>query len=309
MSRFKVTCYLTFIALLLAVFGGLSFQSTAQAVPDTYTEPTSISTNQNSLGTEKVTLTCQYPVLSSYAGTYFSYKIELRYTGGTEPRVFDLRVKVPSGFNYSITPGYGEGSEIAAIRLDPQKTYTDTINVAVRPYAWLVPEPGDYSIIVEASSDELNASIELKAIVTAKYDLDVEPARGLFNTQATAGKDNYFTISMINTGSADLEKINFSSKITGGPSGWSITFEPETIDSLPAGDTREIQVDIKPAEKTIAGDYMINISAEPESKYAFGSVNIRVTVLTPTIWGWVGIGIVVLVIAGLAFMFMRLGRR
>jgi len=309
MSKFKITCYFAFIALLLAIFGGLPFQSTAQAMPDTYTEPTSISTNQNSPGTEKIALTCQYPVLSSYAGTYFSYKIELRYTGGTEPRVFDLRVKVPSGFNYSITPGYGEGSEIAAIRLDPQKTYGDAINVTVRPYTWLAPEPGDYSIIVEATSDEISANIELKAIVTARYDLDVEPSSGLLNTQATAGKDNYFTISIINTGSADLEKINFSSKITGGPSGWSITFEPETIDSLPAGDTREIQVDIKPAEKTIAGDYMINISAEPESKYAFGSVNIRVTVLTPTIWGWVGIGIVILVIAGLAFMFMRLGRR
>jgi len=309
MSRFKVTCCLTFIALLLAVFGGLSIQSTAQAIPDTGREPTSISTNHNSPESEEIKLTCQYPVLSSYAGTYFSYNIELLYTGGTEPLVFDLQAKVPTGFNYSITPGYGEGSEIAAIRLDPQKTYADTIKVTVRPYVWLTPEPGEYNIIVEASSGELNASIELKAIVTATHDLEVEPSGGLFNTKATTGKDNYFTVSIINTGSADLEKINLSSRITGGPSGWSITFDPETIDSLPAGDTREIQVDIKPAEKTIAGDYMVTISAEPESKYAFGSMDIRVTVLTPTIWGWVGIGIVVLVIAGLAFMFMRLGRR
>ena len=309
MSRLKVICCLTFTALLLVVFGGLSIQSTVQAMPDISREQTSIPTNPNSPGTEEITLACQYPVLSSYAGTYFSYKIDLLYTGGTEPRVFDLQAKVPDGFIYSITPGYGEGSEIAAIRLDPQKAYADTINVTVRPYAWLVPEPGEYSIIVEVSSDELNASIELKAIVTAKYDLEIEPYGGLLNTNATAGKDNYFTVSIINTGSADLEKINFSSRITGGPPGWSITFDPETLDSLPAGDTREIQVDIKPAEKTIAGDYMLNISAEPESKYAFGSVNIRVTVLTPTIWGWVGIGIVVLVIAGLAFMFMRLGRR
>ena len=309
MSGFKVTCYLTFIALLLALFGGLLIQPTVQAMPDTGREPTSIPTTPNSPGTEKITLTCQYPVLSSYAGTYFSYKIDLLYTGGTEPRVFDLQAKVPAGFIYSITPGYGEGAEIAAIRLDPQKAYADTINVTVRPYAWRVPEPGEYSIIVEVSSDELNASIELKAIVTAKYDLEVEPSGGLLNTKATAGKDNYFTVSIINTGSADLEKINFSSRITGGPPGWSITFTPETIESLPAGDTRDIQVDIKPAEKTIAGDYMLTISAEPESKNAFGSVNIRTTVLTPTIWAWIGVGIVVLVIAGLAFMFMRLGRR
>ena len=39
------------------------------------------------------------------------------------------------------------------------------------------------------------------------------------------------------------------------------------------------------------------------------NIDIRVTVLTKTIWGWVGIGIVVLVIIGLFAMFMRLGRR
>ncbi|MBM4447230.1 MAG: hypothetical protein FJ023_07780 [Chloroflexi bacterium] len=309
MSRFKVTYYLACVALLFAVFGGLSIQSTAQAMPDTGSQPASISPNQKSPGAEKITLTCQYPVVSSYAGTYFAYKIDLQYTGGTAPRIFDLQAKGPDGFTYSITPSYGETTEIAAIRLDPQKTYPDTITVMARPYAWRVPQPGEYPITVGASSGELKASIELKAIVTAQYDLAVEPSSGLLNTKATTGKDNYFPISIINTGSADLAKINFSSKIIGGPSGWSITFNPEKIDLLPKGDKREIQVNIKPAEKTIAGDYMVTISAEPEAKNAFGAFDLRVTVLTPTIWGWVGVGIVVLVIAGLAFMFMRLGRR
>ena len=309
MRKFKVTCYLAFATLLLAVIGGSLMQSTAQAIPDTGREAVPISVTQASASTEKITLTCQYPVLSSYAGSYFAYKVDLLYTGGKEPRVFDLKARVPDGFAASITPAYGETSEIAAIRLDPQKTYPDTISVTVRSYVWLVPEPGDYNITVEVSSGEVNASIDLKAIVTAKYDIDVSPSTGLLNTKATAGKDNYFNVSLTNTGSADIEKINLSSKITGGPSGWSITFSPESIDSLPAGDKREIQVDIKPTAKTISGDYMITISAEPEAKNAFGSFNLRVTVLTPTIWGWVGVGIVVLVIAGLAFMFMRLGRR
>ena len=97
--------------------------------------------------------------------------------------------------------------------------------------------------------------------------------------------------------------------VKGKPSGWSVTFSPEEIDSLPVGSTREVEVNIKPARKTIAGDYMVTLSAEPEDERAFGSVDIRVTVLTPTIWGWVGVGIVVLVIAGLAVMFWRLGRR
>ncbi|MGA7678110.1 MAG: NEW3 domain-containing protein, partial [Dehalococcoidia bacterium] len=207
------------------------------------------------------------------------------------------------------TSSYAEGTEIAAIRLDPAKTYPDTIKVTIRPYTWVVPEPGEYPITVEAASGEIKGNIELKAIITAKYEIDVEPSTGRLNTSATAGKDNYFTILVTNTGSADLQKVNFSSKITGTPPGWSITFDPQGIDVLPVGAKREVQVNIKPAQKTIAGDYMVAISASPESGYAFSNIDVRVTVLTPTIWGWVGIGIVVLVIAGLAVMFMRLGRR
>lgn len=257
---------------------------------------------------EQIKMTCKYPVLSSYAGSYFSYTIDLEYTGGKEPRLFDLRAEVPSGFSYSISPGY-ESTEIAAIRIDPNKGYPETIKVTVRPYVWLTPEPGEYAIKVYASSGELKSSIELKAIVTAKYDMKIEPAGGRYNTEATAGDDNYFAITVTNTGTAPLEKITFSSSVSGSPSGWSVSFNPDRIDTLAVGDKREVQVDIKPARKTIAGDYMVNISADTEAKNAFASATIRVTVLVPTVWGWVGVGVVVLVIAGLAVLFMRLGRR
>jgi uncharacterized membrane protein len=289
------------------MFGGLLIHSIAQALPETGGQPASIAPNQTS-PTEKITLSCQYPTISSYAGSYFSYTIDLQYTGGKEPRVFDLQAKVPDGFNYAITPSYGSSSQIAAIRLDPSKTYPDSITVTATPYAWQAAQPGEYPITVAASSGDLKASIDLKAIVTAKYDLQLKTSIGLLNTNATSGEDNYLTISVINTGTADLEKIEFSSK-TSSPSGWSITFDPKEIDLLPVGGTHEVQVDIKPAKKSISGDYMVTISAEPQAKNAFGSFDLRVTVLTPTIWGWVGVAIVVMVIAGLAFMFMRLGRR
>jgi uncharacterized membrane protein len=310
MSRFKAGYYLTFAALLLMVFGGLVTAPIASAASYTSLGLPSLTPNPKAPETEGITLTCQYPVLTSPGGTsFFTYTIELQYKGGKEPRVFDLQVEVPAGFSYSLASTYGEGTEIAAIRLDPQKTYPDTIKVTVRPSMWIVPDPGEYPITVEAASGEIKGSIELKAIVMAKYEVQIEPVIGRLNTTATAGKDNYFNIIVTNTGSADLQEINFSSTITGKPSGWSITFDPQSIDVLPVGDKREVQINIKPADKTIAGDYMVAISASPESGFAFDNIDVRVTVLTPTIWGWVGIGIVVLVIAGLVVMFMRLGRR
>jgi uncharacterized membrane protein len=310
MNRLKAGYYLACAALLLMVVLVLVAAPVTSAMSDAHLDLPSPSSSQQSPGPEEVTLTCQYPVLSSPTGTtYFTYGIELQYKGGKEPRVFDLKVTVPPNFNYSITSSYGEGTEIAAIRLDPQKTYPDTIKVTVRPAMWVVPEPGEYPITVEAASGDIKNNIELKAIVTAKYEMTVEPSTGRLNTTATAGQDNYFTMVITNTGSADLQKVEFSSSVTGKPTGWSITFDPQDIDVLPVGAKREIQVNIKPAQKTISGDYMVAISASPESGYSFSNIDVRVTVLTPTIWGWVGVGIVVLVIAGLVVMFMRLGRR
>jgi len=309
MNRFKANCYLVCLALLLMVVGGLVAQPIVLALPEGSAALPPSPLGQESHPEEKIELNCKYPVLSGYAGVYFAYDVELNYIGGEEQRLFDLRVDVPDGFTYSIGRSYGDGSEIAAIRLDPETAYGETIKITVRSYVWRVPEPGEYPVTVHVSSGDLEGSIELKAIVTAKYDLELEPATGRLNTEATSGEDNYFSISIINTGTAELEKLSFSSKVKGNPSGWSVTFNPEEIDSLPVGSMREVEVNIKPARKTIAGDYMVTLSAEPEDELAFGSVDIRVTVLTPTIWGWVGVGIVVLVIAGLAVMFWRLGRR
>jgi len=303
MKKLRIVCGILIWVLVLCLVAppvlALSEGSTISA----------LSAPSQASSAEEIVLDCKYPVISSYAGSYFSWDINLSYKGGKTPKLFDLKVTVPEGFLYTISPGYGESGEIKAIRLDPDKTYPDTVKVIMRSYIWVVPEPGEYSVTVEASSGTLKSNIELKAVVTAKYDLDMEPTAGRFNTQATSGKDNFFKVEVINSGTADVDKIVFSSRVRGTPPGWSITFKPDKIDTLKVGDKREVEVNIKPANKTIAGDYMVNLSCEPEAKNAFASAEVRVTVLTPTVWGWVGVGIVVLVVVGLVFMFMRLGRR
>jgi len=258
---------------------------------------------------ERIDLQCQYPVLSSYAGLYYTYDISVSYIGGKESKTFDLKATVPEGFSYTISPGYGEGKEIAAIRLDPTKSYPESLKLTVRPYVWKVPAPGEYPVSFEVSSGSLKETLNLKAIVTANFDLKLSTPDGRLNTEATAGQDSQFTVILANTGSGDLEKITVDTKASNRPQSWTVTCKPDKIDSLKSGDTKEIQVTIHPSDKTIAGDYMLSVESEPESKQAYANIQIRVTVLTPTIWGWVGVGIVVLVVIALAGMFIRFGRR
>ena len=123
--------------------------------------------------------------------------------------------------------------------------------------------------------------------------------------KAKPGEDNYFSIEVGNLGTAPIENIKFS---TTKPEGWTIEFTPEKIEALDAFDSQTMEVNIKPPTETIAGDYNITLRASGKQATA-NEINIRVTVETPTIWGWVGVGIIVLVIAGLIVVFMRFSRR
>ena len=252
---------------------------------------------------ETIELTTPYTKLEGTSGASFEFAITLTYQG-TEARVFNLSATGPKDWTTYITPSYPKDQRILDIRLEPGATYGQTINVDTAPPSWLMPEPGEYPITVEATSGEIKGTINITAVVTARYQMSLTTPDGRFNTTATAGKNNYFTVVVANTGSAAIDNITFSSD---KPTGWTVEFNPTKIDSLAAGESKTIDVNIKPAAKTIAGDYQVILTAN--GKQGTDDITIRVTVETPTIWGWVGVGIIVLVIAGLAFVFTRFSRR
>ena len=91
-----------------------------------------------------------------------------------------------------------------------------------------------------------------------------------------------------------------------------INIQSKKTESLGTDHSREIEVAIKPPSGTIAGDYMITLEFDSDPRISVSELpelDIRVTVSTPSKWGWIGLGIVIAVIAGLAVVFTRLGRR
>ncbi len=233
-------------------------------------------------------------------GANFEFEVTLRYLG-SEAREFDLSASAPQNWSVFIKPSYGE-QRIGSIRLEPFTS--EKVKISASPPFFVMPEPGEYEISLEVSSGELSNSIDLTAVITATYSLALAPVEERLNTTATAGKDNFFAIVIGNGGSGTIENIKFSSR---KPDGWSIEFTPEKIDELTAGSFQTIDVNIKPAPKTIAGDYEITLVSD--AKQTVENIKIRVTVETPTIWGWVGIAIIVVVIAGVIAVFWRFSRR
>jgi len=251
---------------------------------------------------DKLTLSLTYPVLRGKSGEVFEFEVELTYMG-KEDRTFELTVTTPKDWVTQIQPQYDE-KEISAIRLKSFQSYPEKVKVIAVPYPWAPPESGDYVLTLEASSGDIRETIELKAIVTARYEIDFYTETGRLNTEAKAGEENHVAIKLRNSGSADIESITFTST---KPEGWVITFNPEKVDVLEPGLAQDVDVVIEPPSKTIAGDYSITLRADSEE--SSNKMELRVTVLTPTIWGWVGIIIVLVVIAGLAVLFRQLGRR
>lgn len=251
---------------------------------------------------EELNFDITFPELNAKSGEAFEFKMDVTYIG-LEEKIFDITAEQPEGWYVAVVPGY-EQTEISAIKLKPGKK--ESLKALAIPL--VKQEPGEYDIkvIVKSSveGEDLEAIAEFKAIVTATYELSLTTKTGRYSTEVTSGKDNHYKLVLKNTGSASIDNITLKST---EPEGWMVEFDEDEIKTLEAGKSKEIDVTVNPPEKTIAGDYMLNFSASSENSRK--DINVRVTVLTPTIWGWVGIGVIVIVIIGVAIIFARLGRR
>ena len=286
------------LILVISVLSGFFLSQTAVFAADaTPSTPTAQPT---------LVLDSTYPVISADSGSSFTFSVNIKYAG-YDKKTFDLAVTAPPGWTANVTAGYPV-SQISAIQIlatDIATPVTQSVTVNLTPDLGNYPEPGNYDATLKVSSGSLSQTIDLRAIVKAKYLFALTTSTGNLATQATAGDANHFSFEVINTGSATLEKLNLTST---NPEGWVISFTPSNVESLGAGQTAQVDAVITPPQgKTIAGDYMINFKADTGS--ISQAMDVRVTVLTPTIWGWVGIIVIVVVIAGLAVLFMRLGRR
>ncbi|MCL5070284.1 MAG: NEW3 domain-containing protein [Actinobacteria bacterium] len=283
-----ITLFLLSVVLLIPGMIFAADTSTDTTTPETVNIP------------ETIKFDVTFPEIKAKAGASFSFAADLTYQGDEE-QTFDLITKGPDGWYVSIAPSYQE-SEISAIKMVPGKK--ESLKITATPL--IKQGPGEYDITITAKNDDLKleATTTFKAIITATYDFTLTSKTGMLNTKATSGKNNPFIVVLTSMGSADIENITLKAD---APEKWIVKFDPEKIETFKSEETKEIKVTITPPDKTIAGDYMLTFSANSEN--VSKNIDVRVTVETPSIWGWVGIGIIVIVVIGVAVIFARLGRR
>jgi uncharacterized membrane protein len=146
--------------------------------------------------------------------------------------------------------------------------------------------------------------VKLTVVLTGNYRLDAGTPNGILSLEAYAGKPVTFSLFVKNTGSAVNRNVSFSSF---KPENWETTFKPEKIDALAPGEMKQVEVTIKPGPQSLVGDYSVGVMTNGEKSDK--TVEMRVTVKASSAWGWIGIGLILLVIAGLSFLFIKMGRR
>ena len=250
---------------------------------------------------DKIELKALYPVLKEKAGRLFEFPVELHYQG-SKARVFDLSVVATrEGYIDILASFTATDKGIESILLNPDEEFPARVRVRYNP---TMKEPGRYVITLQASSGDISDSIELTAVVTARYELSINTDNRRLNAEVTAGKDNHIGVLVWNRSSVALEDVRFGANV---PQGWGVNFSPDMVGSLGIEFIQKSDMVITPPSNTIAGVYEITVMAITDETFA--EMKLRITVTTPTIWGWVGILIVVAVIAGLAVIFGMLGRR
>ena len=133
----------------------------------------------------------------------------------------------------------------------------------------------------------------------------ITTSSGQLSGQAYIGKATPLKVEIQNNGSAPAQAIQLTST---APTGWKVSFDPQTINAIPAGQQVEVTANVTPADNAVAGDYMVTVKAQP-SDGSSQSTDFRITVLTSTLWGVAGIALIAVALGVVALAVVRFGRR
>jgi uncharacterized membrane protein len=264
-----------------------------------YVESLNITVTSKKVDTGGLKLTSQYPVLSTGSGQTLKFTVDLK-NETNKPLTTALAAQTPPGWTLRFKPQFGD-QQISSIQLKESASETLSVEIDTPVKADAKEQP----ITVTARSGAFEASATVKVSLKGTQDLKMGSLAGTLNTSLTAGKKSPVDFVVGNAGTAPIRNLSF---VTKKPSDkWTVEFKPDKIDLIEPGQVQEIKMEVLAPDRTIAGDYLMTLTAN--SPEVTKSVEFRVTVSTPTIWGWIGFAIVGLVVLGLAIVFFRLGRR
>jgi len=247
----------------------------------------------------KLKLTTNFPALRGTSTTAFKFKVTVANDSGRDATI-NFSADAPKNFQVTFTEAYGT-QQLTSIPIEAGKSKDIEASVALPRDT----PAGDYKLVLHAKSEAASAYLDLSITIIGQARLALAGEGGRLSGEAYAGQDSQLTVVAKNDGSEAARDVEFSAT---APEGWKTSFDPKELPELGAGKSQSIKVTLTPAARAIAGDYQTTIRASSTGGLS-ESANFRITVLTSTVWGAVGIGVIAAALLVVVFAVARFGRR
>lgn len=247
-------------------------------------------------GSYKSELTPDRPNMQGHSDSTFTYSLTLDNRTAAKQQ-YALTAETPAGWDAKFT---ADGTGVTSLDIEPNASKTVTLSLTPAEKA----AADTYRIAVHAASGSTSADTQVEAVITGTYGISLSAADDRLSANVTAGGERKLELVVRNTGTAELTDINLTGT---APADWEVSFEPKTIISLKAGESKPVTATIHSSGKALAGDYVVGLSAGSAEKSADASI--RMTVKTSVLWGWIGVLIILAVAAGIYGLFRKYGRR
>lgn len=269
------------------------------SIPDGTFVDLPLSVRVDASATGDVTLKTDFPSLKGPSTQTFNFNLTLS-NGTAEDLTFSVNAQGPTGWTIQANLTGQTQAASAVVKAGS----TSGVTVSATPPQGVAA--GDYNLDVVAVAGSQTIKGQLQVEITGTYTLTLATSDGRLNANGGAGTTTSTSLVITNTGTADVTNVKLSSSSV--PSGWDVTFDTPTIATIGAGKTATVNAQIKPSSNAIAGDYPITLSVAGDNASS-ASVDIRYTVDTSLLWGIVGVALIVVVGAGIWWVFQRYGRR
>jgi uncharacterized repeat protein (TIGR01451 family) len=246
-----------------------------------------------------IALTTSTPTLTGSTDASFSFTLEFRNDTAQD---VTLSVSALGDVGWDVTATLTGEAQAASTVVEAGSTQGVTV-------AATAPEDapaGLYPITVEATAGDRTTTAELAVEITGSYAMTLTTPDDRLSASGSAGSPTTLTFEVTNTGTAPLSTVEVTAT---PPTGWDVTFDPASVAAIAPNDTATVTATITPSGEAVAGDYVVSFSASAAEEAASGAASIRFTVETSPLWAAVGIGLIVLILAGLFYVFRTYGRR
>ena len=245
-----------------------------------------------------VRLSADFPSISGEPATDFTYNLTVDNQTPVE-QTFTFDPSAPQGWTVTANPTAQAKAQTVTIEAGANATVQVT---ATPPDS---ADEGSYPIDVAVVGENgASGTITLEAVVQGTPSLALGTADERLDVTGTANTEKRIPMIVANTGTAALDSVKLAGT---APTGWEVSFEPESIDAVQPGETAQVTAIVKPSSDAVAGDYALTVRASAGSLSS--STDLRYSLAGSRTLGVVAIGVIAAAFLALAGVFVKFGRR